>query len=144
MVNEDGDNLIGLFVKELLAKYGGTAMLALVSGAQDRSSTQTIFSSLSYTITQIEQIVLAIISFMVIIIVMLITILIISDSKRLAAILKSLGYSDQQNLMSFLSIYIPVVVLGLILAIPLSFVLVSVFQAVIFNGAGILILGTIK
>jgi ABC-type lipoprotein release transport system permease subunit len=64
---------------------------------------------------------------------MLITILLMNESKRLAAILKSLGYSDGQNAKSFLAIYIPVILLGLAFAIPLSMAVVAIFQTAIFN-----------
>jgi putative ABC transport system permease protein len=70
---------------------------------------------------------------MVVIIVMLITIMLMSESKRLAAILKSLGYSDAQNAASFLAIYIPVIIIGLAIAIPLTIGLVYAFQGMIFN-----------
>jgi putative ABC transport system permease protein len=76
---------------------------------------------------------------MVIVIVMLITILLIGESKRLAAILKSLGYSDGQNVKSFLAIYIPVILIGLGIAIPLSLGIVAAFQLAIFNWVNILL-----
>jgi putative ABC transport system permease protein len=81
---------------------------------------------------------------MVMIIVMLITVMLIGDSKKLAAILKSLGYYDKENAASFLSIYVPVILLGLLLSIPLSFALIYAFQAIIFTGGGILLLANVK
>jgi putative ABC transport system permease protein len=116
----------------------------LVSGAVDRDSTQLIFTDLASTVNQIEYLVLAIISLMVIIIVMLISIMLIGESKRLAAILKSLGYSDVQNAISFLAIYIPVILIGLAIAIPLSIGLVHAFQSIIFNWVNILLTTNIK
>jgi putative ABC transport system permease protein len=132
------------FTEELTRIYGSTSVISLVSGATDRNSTHVIFSNLSNTISQVELTVLAIVSLMVILIVMLITVMLIGDSKKLAAILKALGYSDGENASSFLAIYVPVIGLGLLLSIPLSFMLIFGFQAVIFSGAGILLTASIK
>jgi putative ABC transport system permease protein len=137
-------DLTDSFVEELTRIYGNTAVTSLVSGAQDRDSTYVIFNNLSNTITQVESVVLAIVSLMVILIVMLITVMLIGDSKKLAAILKALGYSDGENASSFLSIYLPVIAIGLLLAIPLSFALIYGFQAIIFSGAGILLTASVK
>jgi putative ABC transport system permease protein len=116
----------------------------LVQGASDKSSTHLIFNNLSNTISQVEQLILAVVALMVIIIVMLITVMLIGDSKRLAAVLKALGYSDKENISSFLSVYTPVIALGLLLSIPVSIAMIYVFQSLIFAGAGILLTATIK
>jgi putative ABC transport system permease protein len=81
---------------------------------------------------------------MVVLIVMLITVMLIGDSKKLAAVLKALGYSDSENASSFLSIYGPVIAVGLLLSIPLSLAMIFAFQAVIFTGAGILLTANVK
>jgi putative ABC transport system permease protein len=132
-------DLVDEFTNKLTSIYGTSSLISLVSGAQDRDSTYIIFNNLSNTISQVETVVLAIVSLMVIIIVMLISVMLIGDSKKLAAILKALGYSDRENVSSFLSIYVPVIGIGLLLSIPLSFLLIYGFQAIIFFGAGILL-----
>jgi putative ABC transport system permease protein len=138
------DSNINDFTNKLKEIYGTTSVVSLVSGATDRNSTHLIFTNLSNTITEVETAVLGIIGLMVVIIVMLITVMLINDSKKLAAILKALGYSDNENAQSFLAIYVPVIVIGLLLAMPLSFAIIYTFQAVIFTGAGILLPATVK
>jgi putative ABC transport system permease protein len=115
----------------------------LVTGANDRDGTQKIFTSLSSTIGTIENVVLITTTIMVILIVMLVSIMIIDDSKRLAATLKALGYSDKENILTFLSIYIPVILIGLAIGIPLSFGIVYAFQAIVFHSASILLSASI-
>jgi putative ABC transport system permease protein len=132
------------FDQSLTYIYGSTAVVMLVSGAMDKSSTHVIFTNLSNTISQVESTVLTIVSLMVVIIVMLITVMLIGDSKKLAAILKALGYSDGENASSFLAIYVPVIAIGLLLSIPISFMLIYGFQAIIFSGAGILLTANVK
>jgi putative ABC transport system permease protein len=132
------------FITQLTGIYGQTSVNALVSGAIDKDSTEVIFNNLSMTVEQIEDVTLAIVSLMVSIIVVLITIMLMNDAKKLAAILKALGYTDRENATSFLSIYAPVIILGLLLAIPLSFGVVLAFQAVIFAGTNILLAANIQ
>jgi putative ABC transport system permease protein len=141
MVDND---IINQFTSKLKEIYGSTSVVALVNGASDRDSTHLIFTNLSNTITQVEVVALAIVGLMVILIVMLITVMLIGDSKRLAAILKALGYSDNENSQSFLAIYIPVIAIGLLLSIPLSFAIIYTFQAVIFSAASILLTASVK
>jgi hypothetical protein len=74
---------------------------------------------------------------MAILIILLISLLIINDSKNLAAIMKALGYSDRKNIASFLSIYIPVVLLSVAISIPIAIGLVAAFNGIIFSGVGI-------
>jgi ABC-type lipoprotein release transport system permease subunit len=70
--------------------------------------------------------------------------MLLAESTRLAAILKSLGYNDRENTNSFLAIYIPVILIGLAIAIPFSLLLTTTFQFAIFKGIGILIKPTIE
>lgn len=127
------------FQSEIANIWTDTSYVSLVSGAMDINSNQTVFKSMSDTITQIETIVLVIISLMVFFIVLLIASMVIGDSKKLAAILSSLGYTDAENAISFMSIYIPVVLLGLLISFPLTLGLVHVFQQFVMNGVSLLL-----
>jgi hypothetical protein len=81
---------------------------------------------------------------MAILIVLLISLLIINDSKNLAAIMKALGYSDKKNLSSFLSIYFLVILLSVAISIPLAIGLVAAFNGIIFAGVGIFLTTSIN
>ena len=81
---------------------------------------------------------------MVIIIVALITNMVINDSKRLAALLKALGYTDGENARSFLAIYLPVIFFSLIISILLSWGLIGIYNTLIFKGMGIWLDANIK
>jgi putative ABC transport system permease protein len=137
------DTIINEFIAATQKTFGQTVVNALVSGAIDKDSTETIFTNLSTTVEQIEDVTLAVISLMVTIIVILITIMLINDAKKLASILKALGYKDGENATSFLAIYLPVIILGLLIAIPLSFGIVIAFQSIIFSGTNILLTANI-
>ncbi|MCQ3915716.1 MAG: hypothetical protein MJ195_03205 [Mycoplasmoidaceae bacterium] len=130
---------ITAFVNKVTEIYGDTTMITAICGAIDVAAADLIYSNLISTFNLAETTIMAIIIPITIIIVAVISNLIINDSRRMAAMLKALGYSDIKNLMSILALFIPTIVLGLILAIPLSFGLTLGYQSIIFNTANILV-----
>jgi putative ABC transport system permease protein len=131
-------------IKILQSITGTTSYVSIVSSATDRDSTALVFSNLSNTISQIEYTVLGVIILMAILIVLLISLLVINDSKNLAAIMKALGYNDKKNLSSFLSVYFPVILLSVAISIPIAIGLVAAFNGIIFNGVGIFLTTSIN
>ena len=103
-----------------------------------------VYNTLSDTISTITDVVIGFVIVMVVIIVALLTNMIINDSRRLAALLKTLGYSDNENIITYLSIYIPVIILGLGLSALLTWGLVSAYNAIILNGLQIWIDASIQ
>lgn len=130
---------------QLIVKYYGQQVYeALLTGANDKLSSNLVYTNISNTVNKVTKVVIGVIAVMVIIIIALVTNMIINDSKKLAAILKSLGYSDNQNAATYLSIYIPVIIIGLLISIGISHLMVNVYNAVIFGGIGIWINATVK
>jgi len=127
------------FLPKLVETYGDTTMVTAICGAMDISASDLVYKNLISTLNLTETCIMAIIIPITIIIVGIISNLIINDSKKMAAMLKALGYSDMKNIMSILSLFLPTIALGLILAIPLSFGLVTGYQAIIFSTANILV-----
>jgi len=127
------------FLPKLVETYGDTTMVTSICGAMDISASDLVYKNLISTLNLTETCIMAIIIPITIIIVGIISNLIINDSKKMAAMLKALGYSDMKNIMSILSLFLPTIALGLILAIPLSFGLVTGYQAIIFSTANILV-----
>ncbi|MCQ2956326.1 MAG: hypothetical protein MJ233_00135 [Mycoplasmoidaceae bacterium] len=135
----DYKHVIEEFINEIVTYYGETSMITTICGATDVAASDLIYNNLISTFNLAEITIMAIIIPITIIIVAVISNLIIDDSKRMAAMLKALGYSDGKNLMSILALFIPTIVIGLALAIPLSFGLAFGYQAIIFNTANILV-----
>ncbi|XQP54917.1 MAG: FtsX-like permease family protein [Mycoplasmoidaceae bacterium] len=136
---EISDDVINEFIDKITEIYGGTTMITAICGAIDVAATDLIYNNLISTFNLAETTIMAIIIPITIIIVAVISNLIINDSRRMAAMLKALGYSDIKNLMSILALFIPTIVLGLALAVPLSFGLTLGYQSIIFNTANILV-----
>jgi ABC-type antimicrobial peptide transport system permease subunit len=129
-------------VNLLKNNFGEIQYLSLVSGEYNKEMNSSIFYNLASTITTIEKIVLVIIIVMTGMIAMLVSVIIIDNSKKLAATMKALGYRDHKNILVFLSIYIPVFLLAVGISIPLSILILHVFDMIIFNGMGLMLLNS--
>ena len=126
-------------IEKLKNIFGDSIQYSIISNVEQRNMMVNVFSSVTHTATNIQNVVLSIIILISLIIVIIISSLIITDSMKLAAILKCLGYSDTKNALSFLSIYTPVLILGLIIAIPISYWINLIYVNVVFGFAGILL-----
>lgn len=129
--------------KDLIQKiadiFGSSSSFFIVSNASSISSTLDVLNTSSMTLTKIQVAFLSILIIITVLIIVIVSSLIINDSFKLAAILKCLGLDDKKNAASFLSVYLPVFFLGLLISIPITFIMTSVYVTFIFNFAGILI-----
>jgi ABC-type antimicrobial peptide transport system permease subunit len=135
--------LIEQFVLLQQELFGETSYVSMVQNALDRDSTALVFKNLSDTISGIEYTVLSIIILMSLLITLLISLMVIGDNKNLASIMKALGYTDGKNILSFLFIYVPVVLISLAISIPLGMGIIAIFSEIVFNGAGIYLTSTL-
>jgi putative ABC transport system permease protein len=135
---------VGDLMKLISNTFGQSAYVQTVSNVFDKLGQQAIYDGLSQTVNALEVAVLTCVILLVSIIVVLISSMLINNSKKFAAVLKSLGYSDASNLQSFLAVFIPTILIGLVIAIPLSILLVMGFNSIIFNVGGVLLLSNIK
>lgn len=133
------EGYIDQFIQKLVDAYGKTTMITSIAGANDVAASDLIYSNLIATFDLAQTSIMSIIIPITIIIVTVISNLIITDSKKMAAMMKALGYSDAKNLMSILALFVPTIILGLGLAVPLSFGLTIGYQSIIFNTANILV-----
>ncbi len=130
---------ISSFINELVTYYGETTMITAICGAMDVAASDQVYQNLISTFNLAEAAAISIIIPITIIIVAVISNLIINDSKKMAAMLKALGYADRKNAMSILALFVPTIFFGLLLAIPVSFGLVAAYQSLIFTSANILV-----
>jgi ABC-type lipoprotein release transport system permease subunit len=137
-------NYLPQLINVIVNNFGSTSVVSLVQNSNDKLSTKIILDNATRTIDEIETIVLCVIAIMLILIIMLLTSLIVNDSKKLSGVLKALGIRDHTNIVSFLSIYAPTIIVGGLLSIPLAIAVVSLFNSIIFNTLGIYILTNIK
>ena len=135
---------ISSFVAELNRIFGVTTVYTTMKGMIDVEALSTVYDNLILTMSSTAAVIMMVIIPMTVFIVLILSSLIINDSKRLAAMLKALGYSDKKNAMSFLAIYLPVILIGLMISIPISIGLALGYQAMLFVSAGLLINVTVE
>lgn len=126
-------------IDSVSAVFGNSSSFAIITNVESKDSTINVINTISSTATKIQNIVLSIIIIISITIVIIISSIIINDSIKLAAILKCLGLADRNNALSFLSVYFPVFILGLIISIPFSILLSILYVKVIMIYSGILL-----
>lgn len=126
-------------IKKIAEIFGTSSTFSIVSAASSKTASLDVLNITSVTLTKIQDTVLGIIAIITVLIIVVMSSLIINDSLKLAAILKCLGLNDRKNATSFLSVYIPVFVIGLLLSIPLTFMITSIYVEFVFGFAGILI-----
>lgn len=117
--------------------YGNQDYATIITGANDRDASALVYSNMSQIVDTLTDVSMAVIIIMTTIIVALITVMIVNDSKKLAGLLKALGYTDKENALTYMAIYVPVILFGLLFAALLTWGLVSAYNSIIFNGIGI-------
>lgn len=127
------------FLKEIVNRYGGSSVYAVLNNVIDRDSSKSVFETLAYTISSIQISVMVTIIIITLIIVVLISTMIVFDSIKLASFLKCLGLNDKDNALSFLMIYAPVFFIGLLIALPLVYLFNFIYVEIIFRQAAILL-----
>lgn len=126
-------------INQIANVFGTSSTFSIISAAASKTSSLDVLNITSATLTKIQDAVLGIIAIITVLIIVVISSLIINDSLKLAAILKCLGLNDRKNATSFLSVYVPVFIFGLLLSIPLTFLITSIYIEFVFGFAGILI-----
>lgn len=127
------------FLKKLIDTYGSSSVYSLLNNVTDKDSTRAVFDNLSETVNAVQISVMVVIITITLIIVIIMSAMIVFDSIRLASFLKCLGLNDRSNAFSFLVIYVPVFLIGVAIAIPLTFLLNFIYSEFIFTYAGILL-----
>lgn len=127
------------FLKEIVNRYGGSSVYAVLNNVIDRDSSKSVFDTLANTISWIQISVMVTIIIVTLVIVILISTMIVFDSIKLASFLKCLGLNDKDNALSFLMIYGPVFFIGLLIALPLLYLFNFIYVEIIFKQAAILL-----
>lgn len=135
----DGITSVDSAMTILSSTFGQSSSFTILSQADSRNSLFAVFQNLTTTTNNVQTVVLSIIIIVSLLIVILISSMIIGDSIKLASILKCLGYPDDKNAGTFLAVYFPVFLLGLIISIPFSLLINFIYVNIIFHFAGILL-----
>lgn len=122
---------------QVIAVYSNQDYETIIKGASDKNVLALTYSNMSNMVDTLTNISIATIIIMTTLIVVLMTSMTINDSKKLAGLLKAMGYTDKENAMTYLAIYVPVIAFGLLFAALLTWGLIASYNSIIFNGIGI-------
>ena len=132
-------NDIDSFASTLTSIFGQSSYVTITSGATPTNIIEESFNVMNDTLITIQYVLISIILAVSFIIIVLLTFVIVNDALKISSLLKALGLSDIKNVLSLLAIYIPVVVFGILIAIPLAILFCSWYTNFIFNFSGILL-----
>lgn len=137
-------NAIGIaedIITDLLIKiYGDNPYFSIVHTVDATSLYIELFNNTSTLVNNLLIIIVVIIYVISLLSIITLTFDLISSADGLIAMLKALGYSDLQNIITFTSIFIPSLLLSVILSIPLTMVIISGFTSFIYSFSNILLL----
>ncbi|RXY97333.1 ABC transporter permease [Malacoplasma penetrans] len=115
----------------------GTPSIVAINSFEYFTTVFDTYITIFNTLISIETLIICLFIPLIIIIVMIISSVMMNDFRRLVAILKTLGYSDKENLLSILVIFVPVVLISLIVGIAIVATLSVSFNFMVFNAASI-------
>ncbi|MDC4181848.1 ABC transporter permease [Mycoplasma bradburyae] len=141
---KDTDQDVVKYIKKLVNVYGSLPYNTMINYLYNSSSNKTIFENISKTSLTIQNVIISMIVPIVTLIVILISNMLIDELKKIAIRMKALGFSDRSIILSFLSIYIPVFIFGLLVSGPLSLILVNIYNLIILKSASIALFTTIN
>lgn len=124
--------------------YDGLPYNSTISFISNVQANDALFANIANTTQQIQTAAIGIIIPIIMLIVLLVSTTLIQELKKIAIRLKALGYSNPKILLSFLSIYLPLFIFGLLISIPISIYLIALHNQVIFSSAAILLEATLN
>lgn len=119
--------------------YGKSSLNSTFETASSVEMTKIMFEQMSKLYDQVSTIVVTLIILLCLLVVILCSIMIINDMIKLIAILKTLGYADNNNAVNIIIGFVPSWILTTALSIPLSIVAVNMFQQFVFTNLSIFI-----
>lgn len=127
--------IIGLLIEQ----YGNSPFLSSVDNASYIYMYEQIFDNLSSFVINLLLLTLIIIYTISILSIIILSVDFIGSSIALCAILKALGIYDRTNAFSFLSMFFPAALIGIVLSIPFSILLNNGIKSFLYNFSSILL-----
>ncbi|WP_044891184.1 ABC transporter permease [Malacoplasma penetrans] len=131
------NNMTILSLQSWLQSNIGTPSIVAINSFEYFQTLFDTYTTIFRTLLVIETLLICLFVPLIIIIIMIVSSVMMSDFRKLVAILKTLGYSDRENLLSILMIFVPVMLISLIVGIIVIASLSTFFNFMIFNAASI-------
>lgn len=133
-------DIIGDWMRRFIDLFGSSSLLlSSVNSIDIPNATIGVGNYFDDALMNIDAIIAITFIVTLLVIISLIAIIVVFESQKLIAILKVLGYSNIQTAFSLAFVYYFVLVLGTLIAIPMSFLFTSVLKTITFNSFNIII-----
>lgn len=131
---------IGDTMRHIVNLWGTTApIVSQIQSIDTPFINATIGPTIDNTLANIEEVIVICIIPTLIIIICLLASMIIVEARRLISLMKVLGYTDLKNTFSFMFVYIIVLFLGTLLAVPFTYGMLAIVKAIAFSAFNIII-----
>lgn len=124
--------------------YGNTPTTISISKIDSFISQYQIYSSLFSSINIVQTIGMAIFVPLIVIMILVMTSIMMNEFKNMIAVLKTLGYSDRENILSIVFTYFPVMILALLIGFALMIAMIYILQFALYGLSSIYISSSIS
>lgn len=131
-------------LKILNTLYSGLPYTSMISYIDNSNANNALFNTIAQTTTTIQNIAIGIVLPIVVLIVVLISNMLIEELRKIGIKLKALGFSTREILFSFLSIYVPVFIIGLIVSIPVALGLIVQYNGLVMGASNIALMASLS
>lgn len=128
----------------IISIFGATPINVNLSGLDNNLSITQVYVSIVNTIKIVQIIGMSIVAPIIIIMIFVLTSLMMSDIKKIISVLKTLGYSDKENILSILFTYLPIILVGLLLGFALFVGTTFIIQFLVYGISSIFISASIS
>lgn len=145
-LGQSGDlssNNVDDYLTKLNDTYNGLPYETMINYIDNVNANISLFENISNTSLLIQRIVIGIIIPIVLLVVILISNMLIDDLRKIGLRMKALGFSYFKILSYFLSIYVPIFIIGLIISIPVSIGFIIYYNQIIFLFSNIVLITTL-
>lgn len=133
---------------ELLINYmnnyfGEDVMILSLSNIANYNSSQIIYTTLINTLDIVQTIIMSLLIPIVILIIFIMSSIMLNEIKGMISIMKTLGYSDKQNIVNILFTFLPIFIISVLLSLAVLAIFLLVFQNIIYQFLAIYISASI-
>ncbi|EDX53081.1 FtsX-like permease family protein [Ureaplasma urealyticum] len=126
-------------IDKLISIYGRDTYSSTLKNVEVVDVLFAVLETASKTIQTVEIVVILLILFIIILVLVLMSINSLSDILKVAKLLKNMGYNDLKNAQLFLMAFLPPLIIGSIISIPLVVLVMQAFSEMIFNSLNVLL-----
>lgn len=128
----------------ILSVFSNKPISIVLNNIDSYLTTQQVYLNLFDSIKTVQALGISIFVPIVIIMILVMTSIMMSEIKTMISILKTLGYSNKENINSILFSYIPILALSLLIGLILLIAIIFVLQYTVYNLSNIFISSVIN